>query len=153
MPFLSDARHRQRYAPIPTLQPQLADIKIVLDAIRLLPIATPLKKDMLTGALWQVAYATGNTQRKFMGRYRSESVITKAGLKIERDHAYRRAILMGELLGPSPDLDAIIERAQRCCLVTGDEHRRLHKVEIDGWERYRAAGITIYDMLTETKLT
>lgn len=62
-----------------TLQEQLAEIKIVLDAIRLLPIAAPLKRDMLDCALWKVAHATGNTQHKFMGRYRSETVTTQAG--------------------------------------------------------------------------
>src|SRR5579863_9486770 len=60
MPFLSGPRHRERYAPAPTLKQQLADIRMVLDALRQLPIATPLKSDMLDAALWQVAFATGN---------------------------------------------------------------------------------------------
>jgi hypothetical protein len=146
------AKHRHRYSPSPTLKQQLADIKVVLDALRLLTIATPLKKDMLDAALWQVAFATGNTQSKFMGRYRSEAVITQAGVKIQRDHAHRRAVLLAELLGPSPDLDSIIERAQCCCLVTEDEHRRLSGIAIDGWERYGAAEIVVYDMLDARKM-
>jgi len=101
---------------------------------------------MLDRALWQVAFVTGNTQSKFMGPYRSETVITQPGLKIQRDHAHRRATLMSELLGPAPDLDSVIDRAQCCCIVTEDEHRRLAAVDIDGWERYAAAGIVVYDM-------
>ena len=101
---------------------------------------------MLDAALWQVAFVTGNTQSKFMGPYRSEAVITQPGLKIQRDHAHRRATLVSELLRPSPDLDSIIDRAQCCCIVTEDEHRRLAAVAIDGWERYAAAGIVVYDM-------
>ena len=130
----------------PTLVQQLQDIRAVIEALRQLPIATPLKRGMLDAALWQVAFATGNTQSKFMGPYRSGAVITQPGLKIQRDHAHRRATLLSELLGPSPDLDSIIDRAQCCCIVTEDEHRRLAAVAIDGWERYAAAGIVVYDM-------
>ena len=103
---------------------------------------------MLDWALWQVAFATGNTQKKFLGRYRSESVIRQIGLKIQRDHVYQRKTLLQELLGPSPDLERIILQAQCCVVVTVDEHNRLSK--IDGGEKYRIAGITVYDMLDET---
>jgi hypothetical protein len=150
--FESTLKHRERYLPPADLERQLADIKIVMDAARNLPIAMPLKRDMLDETLWQVAYATGNTQRKFMGRYRSETVITRVGQNIRRDHAYPRAMLIDELLGPSPDLEEIIKRALCCYLVTDDEHRRLNVVHIDGWARYPIAGIVIYDMLTQTKM-
>ncbi len=88
-----------------------------------------------------------------MGRYRSVRVINKSGLPIQRDHINKKAALISELLGPSPDLDAIIERAQ-CCVVTDDEHAQLGAVsaEIDGWDRYRAAGISVYDMMTGSKV-
>lgn len=130
----------------PTLVEQLHDIRAVLEALRQMPIGKPLKKDMMNAALWQVAFATGNSQSRFMGPYRSEAVITQPGLKIQRDHAHRRATLLSELLGPSPDLDSIIERAQCCCIVTEEEHQRLRSVDIDGWDRYAAAGIVVYDM-------
>jgi hypothetical protein len=101
---------------------------------------------MLDAALWQVAFATGNSQSKFMGPFRTEAVITQVGLKIQRDHAYPRAALLAELLGPSPDIDSIIDRAQCCCVVTEEEHRRLLAIAIGGWARYAAAGIVVYDM-------
>ena len=151
MPYCSGLEHRNRYVPAATLQQQLADIRIVLDALRCLPIARPLKKGMLDWALWQITFATGNTQRKFLGRWRSEIVIRQVGLKIERDHVYQRKTLLEELLGPSPDLERIVARAQCCVVVTADEHRSLRL--IDGGEKYRVAGITVYDMLDETKVT
>lgn len=150
MPFCSGVEHRNRYVPPANLLQQLAEIKSVLDALRRLPIAGPLKKGMLNSALWQVTYATGNTQTKFLGRWRSESVICRIGLKIERDHVYQRKTLLEELLGPSSDLDRIIARAQCCVVVTADEHRSLSP--IDGGEKYRVAGITVYDMLYGTKV-
>jgi hypothetical protein len=41
----------------------------------------------------------------------------------------------------------IVERAA-ACLVTESEHRRLGAVddELEGWDRYRAAGIEVFDM-------
>ena len=146
MPFLSDAKHCGLYTSSPTLVQELEDIGVVIETLRQLPIATRLKKGMLDAALWQVVFATGNTQKKFMGPYRGETVITRPGLKIQRDHAYRRVTLLSELFGPSPDLDSIIDRAQCCCIVTEDEHRRLTAIDIDGWDRYTAANIVMYDM-------
>jgi hypothetical protein len=152
MPFLSSSKHRERYTPPVNLAEQLEEIKKLLDALRQLDVSNRLKKDMLDAALWQVAFAAGNTQSKFMGPYRSETVINVAGLKIQRDHAYPRARLLSELLGPSPDLSSIIERALCCCIVTEEEHRRLRAVALDGWSRYAAAGITVYDMRDKRKM-
>src|SRR5258708_3462133 len=145
MPFLSTPEHCKQYVPPATIPQQLAEIKAVLDALRRLPIAKPLKKSMLDWALWQVTFATGNTQKKFLGRWRTERVIREVGLKIERDHVYQRKTLLEELLGPSPDLDRIIAQAQSCMVLTADEHKTLNR--IDGGEKYRRAGIIVYDML------
>ncbi|QOY90066.1 hypothetical protein [Paludibaculum fermentans] len=153
MAFVSDSRHRARYAVSPAADKQIADIKILLEAIRILPICTPMKRRMLVHAIWEVAFATGNTQRAFMGRYRSEAVVNQPGMKIQRDHIYKKEALVQELLGPSPNLDEILDHAH-CCVVTEEEHKRLGHVDdaIDGWERYRAAGITVYDMVDETSI-
>ena len=43
------------------------------------------KRTFWNEVFWQVTIATGNTQSKFMGRYRSAKVIRVTGLKIERD--------------------------------------------------------------------
>jgi len=150
MLFCSGSKHRDRYVPRPNLKQQLADVKTVLEALRLLPIATPLKKDLLDKTLWHVTFATGNTQTKFMGRYRSRRVIREVGLKIQRDHVYQRKTLLRELLGPSPDLDRIISLAKCCVVLTADEHRSL--ANIDGGKKYTLAGVTVYDMLDEKKV-
>ena len=141
MPFHSGPRHNDRYVPPSDLPQRLADIKLVLGAIPGLPIGIALKRDLLDEALWQATFATGNTQSKFMGRYRSAKVVCVAGLKIERDHVYRRKVLLEELLGPSPDLDRIIARAQCCVVLTAEEHRSVS--DIDGGRKYTLAGITV----------
>ncbi len=145
----STAKHKELYIESPTTAQCLADIRKLLDCIRRLPIAEKLKRDMLKHGIWQVSVSTGD----FYARYRSESVRHKVGQQIQRDHINPKQNLVKELLDPEPDLDAIIQRAH-CCIVTKDEHRRLHDVDdgLDGWARYKAAGIPVYDMLDETQV-
>jgi hypothetical protein len=149
MSYTSNANHRKPYVSSPLEKQRLADIEILLDAIRSLPIEEPLKKRILGHIVWEVAFATGNTQGSFMGRYRSAAVVNQPDTPIQRDHINRKAALIAELLGRSPDLEAIIERAQ-CCVVTDAEHAKLGAVSagIDGWDRYLAAGISVCDMAT-----
>lgn len=148
MPFVSKPAHARRYVESPATTQRLADVRVLLDMIRQLDIATPLKKRMLVHGIWEVAKATGD----FCGRYRSEGAIRTDGSRIQRDHIYKKSTLIAELLTPSPDLDRVIEQA-RCCIVTAEEHRKLHDIDgdLDGWDRYRAAGIIVYDMLDETR--
>jgi hypothetical protein len=53
------------------------------------------------------------------------------------------------LLRANPeDVERILERAT-ACTITMDEHRRLNTyAHLDGWERYRAAGIVVIDSKT-----
>ena len=147
MPFLSKATHQKRYLQTEATTARLEDVRSLLETLRGLPLALPLKKRMLAHAIWEVAKATGD----FCGRYRSEAVIRHPGQMIQRDHIYQKRTLVEELLGPAPNIDSIIERAY-CCIVTAEEHAKLHGLspKLDGWERYRAAGIVVFDMQTES---
>jgi hypothetical protein len=142
--------HRNRYVPSDSIWEDLAEIKILLDALRRLTLAKPLKKMILDSALWQVAFATGNTQRNSWAGGGAKRSSTRSVLRIERDHVYQRKTLLGELFSSSADLDGIIARVQCCVVVTADEHKRISK--IDGEKKYRIAGITVYDMLYGTKV-
>jgi hypothetical protein len=148
MPFLSKTAHSRRYVESVSTRHRLADIRLMLDVIRQMEIARPLKKRMLIHGIWEVAKATGD----FCSRHRSEQVIRTVGTRIQRDHIYKKSTLVEELLNPSPNLDRVIEQA-RCCIVTVEEHQALHRIDsdLDGWDRYRAAGIVVYDMLDETQ--
>jgi hypothetical protein len=150
MPFLSKLSHRRRYVEGSATAQKLADIRILLSAVRSLEIGKALKKRMLVHGIWEVARATGD----FCGRYRSETVIRFEGCKIQRDHIYQKSTLVEQLLGASPDIDSIMDRA-RCCIVTAEEHEKLHRLQknFDGWDRYRAAGVAVYDMQSETRVT
>lgn len=49
-----------------------------------------------------------------------------------------------------PERIAEILDSATACLVTEEEHRRLNVLppDTEGWDRYRAAGITVIDMAT-----
>lgn len=153
MSKLSRPEHSGRYSPSISLPKKAEDIKQVLRALLILDIASPLKKSILRQVLWEFTYAAGNAQgSRFLGRWRSETVIRQAGRKIQRDHVYGINSLLNELLGPLPDFDRIAARAQCCVVVTDYEHKRLTDVNSDGGEKCRIAGITVYDMLDQTPM-
>jgi hypothetical protein len=92
MPFLSSHRHRERYAPSSTLPQQLADIRAVIEALRQLPIATPLKRDMLDAALWRpTAFAafSGSRSRTERSGRSTRSRPASGKLRTEADGSYR----------------------------------------------------------------
>jgi len=146
----SKLKHQQRFIESADTSQRLADIRMLLSTLCQLDIGLAVKKRMLVHGLWQVAMATGN----FCARYRSAAVMKTVGVKIRRDHIYKKEALVAKLLAPNPNIEKIIERA-RCCIVTIKEHDRLHDVDesLDGWDRYRAAGIVVYDMLDGSKIT
>src|SRR4051812_11132937 len=123
MPIVSALTHARRYVERPSTRQRLADVKTLLETIIPMQIALSLKKRLLVHGIWEVSRATGD----FRGRYRSEGVIREVDVPIQRDHIYKKSILVEELLGVSPDIDRVIERA-RCCVVTTAEHQRLHSV-------------------------
>ena len=149
MPILSTKAHAKNYTEALDLSQRLADIRLLLDSIRQMEIAEPLKKRMLVHGVWEVARASGN----YYSRYRSERVRNTVGEPIQRDHIFKKRTLVEELLSPSPNLDKILDQAQ-CCIVTKNEHDKLHDIDnnLDGWDRYREAGILVYDMLHDKPL-
>jgi len=150
MPICSSPRHGAQYVAASDLVERLAEIKTVLQSLIALPIGRFLKKDLLDRALWNVTFVTGNAQGKFMGRYRSAATIKEAGLKIERDHVYRRKTLLQDLLSSSCDLDRIIRLAQCCVVLTASEHRSV--ADIDGGRKFRLANIVVYDMCDRSEV-
>ncbi len=123
------------------------DIRVLLDSIRRLAISEPIKKRMLVHALWEIAFATGNKQSSFFGRYRSEGVLRQAGLKIQRDHIYRKEKLIEQLLWPRQQI-SMRSLLKRNVVSVTEGRTRLAPSEstrkLDGWERYRIAGIAVY---------
>jgi hypothetical protein len=123
----------------------LADITNLVNSIRALEIHLPTKKRMLVHALWEVAITTGN----FYPRYRSQTVTQGLGHPVQRDHIFQKAHVITQLLNNPNYASEIAVDHSICCVVTRQEHTALHDVNpnLDGFDRYHAAGIVVVDML------
>ncbi|MFL6257199.1 MAG: hypothetical protein ACJ74T_19500 [Pyrinomonadaceae bacterium] len=127
---------------------RLSDIKKALASILQLDIHTQMKKRIVGYVIWEVAtYLHGN----FKGRYRSKGAMTP-GAVIQRDHVNQKARIIERMLANPDQVDARLSDLVHC-VVTKEEHERLtayskSNPEIDGWDRYRMAGVEVMDMLT-----
>jgi hypothetical protein len=110
------------------------------------------KKDLLDICIWKWTEIDG----KWNTRYRSEGAMKKENWKVvQHEHVFQRKNLIQLLLKNVSEIKTIMENAIGC-LVTKDEHELLTRIskahtDIDGWERYKNAGIPVYD-LKENKL-
>lgn len=152
MPIISSASHSKLYVQRPDFDERLADVRKTLAAILQLDISVPMKKRMVGYVIWEVAtYLNGN----FKGRYRSKGVLAP-GATIQRDHVNQKARIIERLLANPDQADSILGDLVHC-VVTKEEHDRLTAYskmnsDVDGWDRYRMAGVEVMDMLTGKQL-
>jgi hypothetical protein len=104
------------------------------------------RRECLGIALWKYTEAEGVSKHKT--RLRSEGSLADPS-DLRHDLVFQRANMIDALLRAKPeDVDSIIQGAVGCT-VTNDEHTRLDRFKhLDGWERYRQAGIVVIDMET-----
>jgi hypothetical protein len=95
-----------------------------------------------------VAFAGGNKQGGYYGRFRSEIVRTTVGEDIQRHHVHGMARLIQKVMDKKVPLDKVIDLAQCIVVVTKSEHDALHNVDpkIEGWERFGVAKVIVNDM-------
>ena len=111
------------------------------------------KKYLLDTIVWKVTEAGGKNKKDT--RFISESVYNadKLGnpdkIKFEHEHVRPKRKVVQDLLD-LPEKIQIILNSAVACTVTHEEHRLLKDGE--GWDRYKAANIRVYDRL-EKKFT
>ena len=105
------------------------------------------RRECLGIALWKYTEAEGSS--KYKTRFRSKASLSAAPRDLRHDHVYQRAIMIEALLqAKSEDVDEILRNAVGCT-VTKEEHTLLEQFKhLDGWERYRQAGMVVIDMET-----
>jgi hypothetical protein len=64
---------------------------------------------------------------------------------LRHEHVFQKKLLVADLMDASnaDEVVAILDRAV-ACVVTDEEHRSLPD-NLDGWQRYRAAGLAVWD--------
>jgi hypothetical protein len=111
------------------------------------------QRKFLDRCLWQLTEAEG--KHKYDLRYVSAGArpVLESGTKkgLRHEHVWRRADMVKRLLAQPEQTPSILDKA--CgCVVTIAEHKKLDEIDrsckdIDGWERYRMAGIKVFDRL------
>jgi hypothetical protein len=107
-------------------------------------------KTLVDRSLWLITEADG----KYKTRYWTKGALACSDKKqLRHEHPYQRSKMVAALLKAAPnDVDAILNDAIGC-IVTKDEDRRLREFgrEHDGWERYRRAGLEVFDTATKER--
>jgi hypothetical protein len=125
------------------LQERISAVQEVIAFLRDSHLPLDRKKRMLHHAVWEVSIALGDSRPEF----RSAGFLKQTeGTKTQREHVYKRQRIVEDILRNEEPLDAIVKRIVHC-MVTKDEHEKLDDIpdkNLDGWARYRAAGIEVF---------
>jgi hypothetical protein len=124
--------------------------QIALAAPDVLPLH---KRSVLNSCLWFITEIGG----KYTGpRYWSEGVkmlvdhhgsienVIRDRVPIRHEHVYPRKELIDKMMKDPACVEKVLREQAIACIVTHDEHRRLRNTR-QGFERYRAANIRVWD--------
>jgi hypothetical protein len=141
----------KRFVPNSKAEEEIRSAVTAIKGILTLQIMDEHKKTLISRMIWAITEAHG----KYKTRFRSGGVLMTADCKIQHEHVYPRKELIDEIMEAPENCDRILENAV-ACVVTEEEHRLLTKIskenaDLNGWDRYKKAGITVYDMLTGGK--
>jgi hypothetical protein len=109
------------------------------------------REECLNIALWKITEA--EAKHKHRTRFSSEAALTAAKGELRHDHVFQRAIMVKELMNcPLHKIDDVLGKAV-ACTITKEEHLLLNQHrQLDGWERYASANVTVIDNRTGEKL-
>lgn len=128
-------------------------INMIYNILKMKNVRQKEKKIMIKILLCRL---TETKSGKFSCRYRTKLVFSDEEYKIQHEHVYRREITYKELVNNPENYKEILNKCIGC-VVTKEEHKLLNKIDkkyknINGWERYKKAGIKVLDMKTNQPL-
>lgn len=150
---------RPLYRPKADRDQHLASLKALVAHILAFDGPPQYKREAIDRLLWNITEIDG----KYRTRYRSEGALHLDRLEdrrtrppgqrlLQHEHVYTRSWLLTQLLERPNEATKTLELAIGC-VVTRDEHEKLRAVrDQEGWGRYRAAGIRVYDLAGEAPL-
>jgi hypothetical protein len=105
------------------------------------------KRELLSICIWKITEAA--PMSKYQTRYRSRATESASESELAHDHVFQRKSLIDAMLKNPDSVDPIL-RSAVACVVTRSEHDALTRIsrefpDLDGWERYKRAGIEIVD--------
>ena len=122
---------------------QIEDSKTIIKAVLMLDIHEDMKKKVMDTMLWNITGAFG----KFQTRYISDGAKLSNGDPLRHEHVFTKKSLVTRIMDKLEDLDTILKDAIGC-VVTNEEHKRLHDKGKDdeGLKRYIKAGIKVWEL-------
>jgi len=106
-------------------------------------------RELIDTLLWKITEADG----KYNTRYKTGGALEcDDKSQLWHEHVYQKSKMIEALLNArSEAVDAILSDATGCT-VTVDEHMCLSKFDGEyGWERYRRAGLEVFDTVTRER--
>lgn len=104
------------------------------------------KKEMLSNMIWKITEAGGKYTTTYLSKkvFKIRSSGNKSNIGLNHEHVFTRKELIRKLLTNPKKAKSILKNAI-ACTVTKLEHRKLSSVkDVEGWERYKKAGIKVY---------
>lgn len=139
-----------RFTPNPKADDEIRSAVTAIKGILTLQIIDGHKKTLISRMIWAITEAHG----KYKTRFRSEGAVT-SNCRMQHEHVYPRRELIAEIMKDPDRCENILANAV-ACVVTEEEHKLLTRVsrenpDLKGWDRYKKAGITVYDMQSDGK--
>ena len=110
------------------------------------------RQEFVRLALWKVTEAEGI--HKLRTKFMSEAALSvveseprpSRNTELRHEHVFERVKMASKLIKANPDSAKDILKDAIGCTVTKDEHDRSNMIKnCDGWQRYREAGIRVWD--------
>ena len=106
-------------------------------------------QEMLKICIWKYTEAEGPSKHKT--RYRSTGSLRSSNEKLNHEHVVTSKSIRSRIMENPEDFERILHEAIACTVLVS-EHRLLNQTEkrrpeLNGWDRYRAAGIEVWDLL------
>lgn len=131
--------------PMPTYREHKDRLNRIQSAIIAINALLPLdlhhahKTELIRVCLWKITEADG----KKKVRYWSEGAMSNANAKLQHEHVHEMRELISRLLA-GEEIRNVVNDAV-ACMVTEQEHASLRKSSSTGWQRYKDAGINVFD--------
>jgi len=110
-------------------------------------------REALSIAVWKYTTSDG----KYTTRFRSEAALYAPSQLVHHEHVTTRRSLVDQMIAEPANVEKIMSTAIGC-VVLRTEHATLGAIEranpsVTGWDRYRFAGITVWDLAERQRVT
>lgn len=144
---------RTIYKRHPDVDERIQSALIAIKAILPLALYPAHKRELLSTCLWKLTEA--EAYNKYGLRYQTPAALEVPKQEKQHEHVFERKKVIEALIANPDRFEEILSNVV-ACTVTKEEHRRLTKLsylhpELEGWKRYRAAGLSVLDLATGEK--